>query len=103
VLALGEGMLRGAPAGLGRLAERLPGAAEWVSGADTTLLITRGILGFYACRTVAAAADLRAAIRVAPRNLAPAQLSRAHLQLARPGHSRTRVVLWVLGYCSRCC
>ena len=83
VLALGEGMLRGAPAGLGRLAERLPGAAEWVSGADTTLLITRGILGFYACRTVAAAADLRAAVRVAPRNLAPAQLSRAHLQLAQ--------------------
>jgi ATP/maltotriose-dependent transcriptional regulator MalT len=83
MLALGEGMLRGAPAGLVRLAERLPGAAEWVSGADTTLLITRGTLGFYAGRTMAAAADLRAAIRVAPRNLAPAQLSRAHLQLAQ--------------------
>ena len=83
VLALGEGMLRGAPAGLARLAERLPGAAEWVSGADTTLLITRGTLGFYAGRTMTAAADLRAAIRVAPRDSAPAQLSRAHLHLAQ--------------------
>ena len=83
VLALGEGMLRGAPAGLARLAERLPGAAEWVSGADTTLLITRGTLGFYAGRTMAAAADLRAAIRVASRDAVPAQLSRAHLQLAQ--------------------
>ena len=83
VLALGEGMLRGGPAGLARLTERLPGAADWVSGADTTLLITRGTLGFYAGRTVAAAADLRAAVRVAPRDLAPAQLSRAHLQLAQ--------------------
>ena len=83
VLALGEGMLRGAPAGLARLAERLPGAAESVSGADTTLLITRGTLGFYAGRTMAAAADLRAAVRVAPRNSASAQLSRAHLHLAQ--------------------
>ena len=58
-VALGEGMRRGAPAGLARLAERLPGAAESVSGADTTLLITRGTLGFYAGRTMAAAADLR--------------------------------------------
>ena len=83
VLALGEGMLRGAPAGLTRLAERLPGAAEWVSGADTTLLITRGTLGFYAGRTMAATADLRAAVRVAPQNSASAQLSRAHLHLAQ--------------------
>jgi DNA-binding CsgD family transcriptional regulator len=79
VLALGEGMLRGAPAGLARLAERLPGAAESVPGADTTLLIARGTLGFYAGRTMAAAADLRAAVRVAPRNSASAQLARAHL------------------------
>ena len=83
VLALAEGMLRGAPAGLVRLAERLPVAAEWVSGADTTLLITRGTLGFYAGRTMAAAADLRAAVRVAAQNSASAQLSRAHLHLAQ--------------------
>ena len=68
---------------LARLAERLPGAAEWVSGADTTLLITRGTLGFYAGRTMAATADLRAAVRVAPQNSASAQLSRAHLHLAQ--------------------
>ena len=83
VLALGEGMLRGAPAGLALLAERLPGAAEWISGADTSLLITRGTLGFYAGRTMAAVADLRAAARVAPQNSASAQLSRAHLHLAQ--------------------
>jgi DNA-binding CsgD family transcriptional regulator len=82
VLALSEGMLRGAPAGLARLADRLPGAAESVSEADTTLLITRGTLGFYAGRTMAAAADLRTAVRAAPRNSAAAQLVRAHVHLA---------------------
>lgn len=83
VLAMSEGMLRGAPAGLARLAVRLPGAAESVSGADTTLLITRGTLGFYAGRTMAAAADLRAAVRAAPRNSAAEHLTRAHLHLAQ--------------------
>jgi DNA-binding CsgD family transcriptional regulator len=83
VLALGEGMLRGAPAGLARLAERLPGAAEGVSGADTTLLITRGTLGFYAGRTMTAAADLLAAVRADPRNSGPAQLARAHVHLTQ--------------------
>jgi ATP/maltotriose-dependent transcriptional regulator MalT len=47
------------------------------------LLITRGTLGFYAGRTMAATADLRAAVRVAPQNSASAQLSRAHLHLAQ--------------------
>jgi tetratricopeptide (TPR) repeat protein len=83
VLALGEGMLRGAPAGLGRLAARLPGAAEAVCAADADLLIIRGALGFYAGRTVAATADLRAALRIAPYSSASALLPRAHLHLAQ--------------------
>src|ERR1017187_2013043 len=51
VLALGEGILHGAPAGLGQLARRLPETAEAVPAADADLLITRGTLGFYGGRT----------------------------------------------------
>ena len=83
VLALGEGMLHGAPAGLARLARRLPESAEAIPAAEADLLITRGTLGFYAGRTMAAAADLRAAVRIAPQSRAVVQLPRAHLHLAQ--------------------
>jgi DNA-binding CsgD family transcriptional regulator len=83
VLALGEGMLHGAPAGLGQLARRLPETAEAVPAADADLLITRGTLGFYGGRTMAATADLRAAVRIAPESRAAVQLPRAHLHLAQ--------------------
>ena len=82
-LAVGEATARGAPAGLARLTERLPQAAEAVAAADTDLLIVRGTLGFYAGRTAAAIADLRVAIRLARQGAAAAQLPRAHLQLAQ--------------------
>jgi ATP/maltotriose-dependent transcriptional regulator MalT len=83
VRALSEGMLRGAPAGLDRLAGRLPGTAEAVSGADASLLVVRGTLGFYAGRTTAATTDLRSAIRIASQNSAAPALPRAHLRLAQ--------------------
>ncbi len=83
VRAMSEGMLHGAPAGLGRLADRLPEAAEAVGSADASLLVIRGTLGFYAGRTTAATADLRSAIRVAAQNSAAPALSRAHLHLAQ--------------------
>ena len=80
--ALGEGMLHGAPAGLQCLAARLPLDPEFVSGADVDLLVTRGILGFYAGLTNAAAADMRGAINLARKGSVSAQLPRSHLQLS---------------------
>ena len=81
-LALGVGRLLGAPAGLDRLAERLPQPAEAVPAANADLLVTRGSIGFYAGRTTAAIADLRAAISLGRRGAAVAQLDRAHFHLA---------------------
>jgi DNA-binding CsgD family transcriptional regulator len=79
---LGVGRLRGAPAGLVRLAERLPQPAEAVPIGDADLLVTRGSLGFYAGRTTAAIADLRAAINLGRHGAVIAQLDRAHFHLA---------------------
>lgn len=83
VLALGEGWLRGAPAGLDRLSARLPAAAESVSGADADLLVVRGTLGYYAARTTTAISDLRAAVGLAQQGLPPVQLARAHVHLSQ--------------------
>ncbi len=74
-LAVGEATAHGAPAGLARLAERLPQPAELVIATDADLLIVRATLGFYAGRVTAAIADLRVAIRLARRGAAAAQLS----------------------------
>ncbi len=82
-LAIGEATVHGAPAGLARLAERLPQSADAVAAEDTDLLIVRGTLGFYAGRVVAGSADLRVAIRLARQGASAAQLPRAHLQLAQ--------------------
>ncbi len=82
-LAAGTAADQGAAAALVRLASRLPQPAENVPGADADLLIVRGALGFYAGRTTAAIADLRAAIRLARHGAAAAQLPRAHLQLSQ--------------------
>ena len=64
-LATGEGMLRGARAGLDRLRQRLPQSAEHVPGTEADLLVTRGTLGFYAGRTTSAVLDMRALLRLA--------------------------------------
>ena len=82
-LALGEMFVHGAPAGLARLAERLPQPADEVPLADVDLLVTRGTIGFYASRPTAAMADLRAGIRLARQAGVPQSLPRAHLQLAQ--------------------
>jgi ATP/maltotriose-dependent transcriptional regulator MalT len=82
-LAIGEATAHGAPAGLDRLGERLPGSADAVAAEDADLLIVRGTLGFYAGRIAAASADLRVAIRLARQGAAAAQLPRAHMQLAQ--------------------
>ena len=82
-LAAGTAADHGAPAALDRLASRLPQPAESVPAADADLLIVRGVLGFYAGRTTAAIADLRAAIRLARHGAAAAQLPRAHVQLSQ--------------------
>jgi DNA-binding CsgD family transcriptional regulator len=82
-LVLGEAAAGGAPAGLARLAERLPQAPGAVSAQEVHLLILRGTLGFYAGRTTAAISDLRAAIRLVRQGAAAADLPRAHVQLAQ--------------------
>ena len=82
-LAAGTAADQGAAAALDRLASRLPQPAESVPAADADLLIVRGALGFYAGRTTAAIADLRAAIRLARHGAAAAQLPRAHVQLSQ--------------------
>jgi tetratricopeptide (TPR) repeat protein len=82
-LAAGTAADQGASAGLDLLASRLPQPAESVPAADADLLIVRGALGFYAGRTTAAIADLRAAIRLARHGAAAAQLPRAHVQLSQ--------------------
>ena len=81
-LVFGEGMRRGAPAGLDRLSERLPQSAETIRAADCDLLVTRGSLGFYAGRTSAAAADMRVVVRLARQGSVAVQLPRAHLHLS---------------------
>ena len=82
-LAAGKSADQGAAAALDLLASRLPQPAESVPAADADLLILRGVLGFYAGRTTAAIADLRAAIRLARHGAAAAQLPRAHVQLSQ--------------------
>jgi DNA-binding CsgD family transcriptional regulator/tetratricopeptide (TPR) repeat protein len=63
-LAFAEGLLHGAPAGLDRIARRLPQHAADVPSADVDLLITRGSLHVYSGHPQAALADLRAAVRL---------------------------------------
>jgi DNA-binding CsgD family transcriptional regulator/tetratricopeptide (TPR) repeat protein len=81
-LALGEGLRNGAPAGLERLAERLPDPPDQVAAGDAGLLTTRGSLRFYASHTTAAIADLRAAARMSQEAPVSA-LPRAHIHLAQ--------------------
>ena len=82
-LALGEGMRAGAPAGLDRLAERLPRPPEQVSVSDAGLLTTRGTLRFYASHTTAAIADLRGAARMSRDATSVPALPRTHIHLAQ--------------------
>jgi DNA-binding CsgD family transcriptional regulator/tetratricopeptide (TPR) repeat protein len=82
-LTAGTAADQGAAAALNCLASRLPQPAESVPATDADLLIVRGALGFYAGRTTAAIADLRAAIRLARHGAAAAQLPRARVQLSQ--------------------
>jgi DNA-binding CsgD family transcriptional regulator len=79
-LAIGEGLLHGGPAGLERLRERLPQAAEQVADDEANLLVARGTLGLYAGRTTAALSDHRAALRTAKTSVH--QIARCHFQMA---------------------
>ena len=80
--AFGETLLRGAPAGLKLLAERLPAGPEAVVAADVDLLVTRGTLGLYAGLLSSPLADLRAVVRLARRNPC-VLLSRSHVHLGQ--------------------
>ena len=78
----GAAFLRGAQAGLDRLAERLPEHAEDVTAGDVDLLIVRGSLGFWAGRLTAAIGDLRWALHLARHDTA-LLLPLAHLRLSQ--------------------
>lgn len=82
-LAFGEGLLRGAPAALDCLAERLTQPPGLVPASDADLLVVRGMLGYYGGRVAVATADLRAAIGLARQGSAFTQLPRAHLHLGQ--------------------
>jgi DNA-binding CsgD family transcriptional regulator len=82
-MARAEGQLRGAAAGLNLLAERLVADGFGVEASEVDLLLTRGILGFYAGRNVSATADLRNVLRLVRQGADTAELPRTHLQLAQ--------------------
>jgi DNA-binding CsgD family transcriptional regulator len=82
-LVRAEGMLRGAAAGLALLEDRLRGQGSTIGPRDADLLLTRGILGFYAGRNVEATADFRNVIRLVRHGAVTAELPRVHLQLAQ--------------------
>jgi ATP/maltotriose-dependent transcriptional regulator MalT len=82
-LARAEGLVRGAASALGLLEGRLRADAAQVAPLDADLLVTRGILGFYAGRTSQGIADLRNAVQLARRGARVDDLPRAHLQLAQ--------------------
>ncbi len=74
-LALGEGLAGGAAKGLARLHERLPQPAGEVAGPESDMLITRGVLAYYAGRTGPGIADMRAAIALARQGSVAVQIS----------------------------
>jgi DNA-binding CsgD family transcriptional regulator len=82
-LVRAEGQLRGAVSGLALLVGRLVGDGHTVRLAEVDLLLTRGILGFYAGRNTQATADFRNVIRLVRQGAATPELPRAHLQLAQ--------------------
>jgi DNA-binding CsgD family transcriptional regulator/tetratricopeptide (TPR) repeat protein len=81
-LALAEAVLHGAAAALACITPRLPQPAAEVSAPDVDLLIVRGTLRMFAAQWRAAAADFRAAIKLA-RHGPSLLLPRAHLELGQ--------------------
>ncbi|HEX4431696.1 MAG TPA: AAA family ATPase [Frankiaceae bacterium] len=81
-LATGEGMLRGGPSGLRRLAERLPERPEEIDTTELDLLVTRGNIAYYSGRIPQARADLEVVLGLARRGHVPVQLARCHYLMA---------------------
>jgi tetratricopeptide (TPR) repeat protein len=82
LLATGEGMLSGGPAGLERLRARLPEAPGGVVDADIELLITRANINYYSDRGKQSRADLDAIFEMVRRGIVPVQLARCHYLMA---------------------
>ncbi len=78
-----EGRLRGPAAALDRLERRLRPDPSEPTVTDADLLVTRGLVRFYAGQSRAGAADMRVAIGLVRRGASITQLPRAHLQLAQ--------------------
>jgi DNA-binding CsgD family transcriptional regulator/tetratricopeptide (TPR) repeat protein len=78
-----EGRLRGPAAALDVLDRRLRRDPSEPTVADADLLVTRGLVCFYAGLNQDGAADMRVAIRQVRQGASITQLPRAHLQLAQ--------------------
>ncbi len=81
-VATAEGFLRGGPAGLRRLAERLPARPEEIQTAELDMLATRASIGYYSGRLTQARADLEVVFDLARRGHVAVQLSRCHYVMA---------------------
>ena len=81
-LSFSTALLKGGPAGLERLRQRLPGPPESVQAPDADLLVTRATLALYSGRTRAALADLRAVVALSRLGSVLVQIARCHFELA---------------------
>jgi len=81
-LATGEAMMRGGPAGLEELDQRLPADPGQVDPSDLDMLVTRANIEYYSVRTAQARADLEAILTMVRRGRPPVQLARCHYLMA---------------------
>jgi DNA-binding CsgD family transcriptional regulator len=77
-VATGEAMLHGGPAGLRRLADRLPEKPEEIALGEVDLLVTRASIAYYSAHRTQARADLDVVLELARRGHPAVQLSRCH-------------------------
>ncbi len=77
-VAMAEAMLRGGPAGLRKLAERLPEQPEAIALNEIDLLVTRASIAYYSARRAPARADLDVVLELARRGHPAVQLARCH-------------------------
>jgi DNA-binding CsgD family transcriptional regulator len=81
-LALGEGIVRGGPAGLDRINERLPRDPGQIRSSELDLLVTRASIAYYSARISQARADLDTVLAMVQRGYVPVQLARCHYLMA---------------------
>jgi ATP/maltotriose-dependent transcriptional regulator MalT len=81
-LATSEAMMRGGPAGLERLEQRLPPDPGKVVASELDMLVTRATIEYYSVDIARARSDLEAILAFVRRGHAPVQLARCHYLMA---------------------